>query len=171
MLTFRNRRRHVLTGLAALLSCQVVLWLLVGHGKLYRATPSMATEIMSIYQRHAVRYGFAVEGRRPHLNLVLSDDLVRELGPAGVANLSDRLTPWDVTVFTRLSAPPKFLANKSRCDGCQVLSITPKFDTPLLGVAESDTWWGLLGGNGFTNVLVFIFGKWYRVATWQAWVA
>jgi hypothetical protein len=131
----------------------------------------MAEAVMRIYQRHAIRYGFAVNGKRRPLNLVLSDELTQQLGPSGVASLGQSLAPWDVTVFTRASSPPEFLASKWKCDGCQIFSIWPKFDSPLIGVVESETWWASLGANGFTNVMIFILGKWVRVATWGAWVA
>lgn len=168
---FQTRRSRVLGGVLLVAACQVGLWLLVGRQKLYRASPDLAEEVMRIYQKHAVRYGLAVNGKRRPLNLVLSDELVQQLGPRGVESLGQRLAPWDVTLFTRETAPPQFLASKWKCDGCQVFSVRARFDSPLIGVAESETWWGGLGANGFTNAMIFFLGGWFRVATWQAWVA
>jgi hypothetical protein len=131
----------------------------------------MAEAIMAAYQRHAVKYHLDVNGRRPHLNLVVCDDLAKSLGASGVERLQRHLEPWDVAVFTRETAPPHFLAEKWKCDECQVFCVQSKFDSPLVGVAESSTWWGSLGANGFTNVTVFLMGFWIRVATWRSWVA
>ena len=138
---------------------------------MYRAAPSMAGAIMQAYQRHAIRYGTAIKGKRPHLNLVVCDDLAGSLGVPGLAKLGRELEPYDVTLFTRATAPSHFLANKWKCEDCQIFCVESHFDSPFIGVAESSTWWGGLGANGFTNVNVFLFGWWVRVATWQAWVA
>jgi hypothetical protein len=156
---------------AGVLACQLVLWLAVGRHRMYRAAPSMAEAIMRVYQRHAIRYGAAVNGKRAHLNLIVCDDLASSLGPRGVAALGQRLQPYDVTLFTRKTAPSHFLSKKARCEDCQIFCVEPRLDTPLIGVAESSTWWGLLGANGFTNVNIFILGWWVRVATWPSWVA
>lgn len=164
------QRRGVLL-IAGLLACQLILWLTAGRHRMYRAAPSMADAIMRAYQRNAIRYGFAVNGKRPHLNLVVCDDLASRLGARGLAALDRRLQPYDVTLFTRETAPSHFLANEWKCEDCQIFCVEPQFDSPLIGVAESSTWWDGLGANGFTNVNVFMLGWWVRVATWQSSVS
>ena len=164
-------RRRGLWVVAVVLASQLTLWLSIGRHRMYRAAPSMADAIMQAYERHAIRYGTAVNGKRAHLNLVVCDDLAERLGSSGLAALERRLHAYDVTLFTRKTAPSHFLASKWKCEDCQVFCVEPQFDSPLIGVAESSTWWGGLGANGFTNVNVFILGWWVRVATWQSLVA
>lgn len=131
----------------------------------------MAGAVMDLYQRNSRRLGEAVNGKRPPLNLVVCKQLSGELGANGFEKLRTRLKPYDVTLFTEASAPRSFLANRWKCEECQVFCAQTKFNSPFVATVEAWTWWGTLGGNGFTNISVFLFGKWFRVATWQTWVA
>jgi hypothetical protein len=131
----------------------------------------MAEAVMDLYQLRAKQLGIDVNGKREPLNLVVCKQLGAQLGPEGITRLQARLQPYGVTIFTEESAPRPFLANRWKCDGCQVFSYEAKFNSPLVGVVETMTWWGGLGANGFTNVSIFLFGRWFRLATWQAWVA
>jgi len=151
---------------------QILLWFGLGRTSLPEEGPIVAAWILEHYTIHAQKHGYAVDGRRPHLNLVICDELIDDT--SSKEKYSSALSKYDVSLFTESEAPNPDLESDIEDwinGGYQLFCTEPVVNSPLVGRLESATWWGGLGANGFDSWFIFVFGKWVHVKSYQAWVS
>jgi hypothetical protein len=167
-------RKRIAISAYAVLGLQVLLWFGLGRNSLSEKSPMVAAWILEQYTIHAQEFGYAVNGRRPHLNLVICDELVSTLGPDTKEQFGAALSEYDVSLFFESEAPNPNLESDHEAwasGGYQLFCSDPVISSPLVGRMKSSTWWGGLGANGFDSWYVFVFGKWVHVYSYRAWVA